>query len=172
MIQVVVRALRLGGSTSAAIVLQEAGGTRVVPIYVGAPEAALIGYAIQSLKTPRPMTHDVMVSLATVNGATIDEVEITDLVENTYLAELHLTVDGRREIVSIRPSDGIAVALRAQVPLGMDATLLERVGTHLEIEDEESEMLEDSAMEEVDETALITELRDFLDSVNPEDFKQ
>jgi len=171
MVQVLVRALRVGGASAAAVVLQEAGGSRVLQIYVGAPEAALIGYAIQNLDTPRPMTHDVMIDIARLAGGEIVDVEITELVKNTFMAELRLKFNDRIEILSIRPSDGIAVALRAKIPLGVAEDLFDFVGTTLddELEDEDAISLIDP--EEIDEGALISELREFLDSVNPEDFQ-
>lgn len=170
MVQVLVRALRVGGSSTASIVLQEAGGSRILQLYIGAPEAALIGYAIHAMKTPRPMTHDVMIAIAELQGGEILDVEITDLVENTFVAELRLKLNGRTEAVSIRPSDAIAVAIRAEVPLGISEALLEQVGTYLEDEIEDEEALSLLKAEEIDEGALISELREFLDTVNPEDF--
>jgi bifunctional DNase/RNase len=171
MVQVLVRALRVGGASTAAIVLQEAGGSRILQIHIGAPEAALIGYAIQELKTPRPMTHDVMISLAELQGGEIVEVEITGLVGNTFMAELRLKLNDKVEVLSIRPSDAIAVAIRAQVPLGVSADLLDFAGTDLEDEFDETEAQTQLQVEDIDEGALISELRDFLESVNPEDFK-
>lgn len=171
MVQVMVRALRVGGSASASLVLQEAAGSRILQLFIGAPEAALIGYAIQDLKTPRPMTHDVIISLAKLQGGEIVDVEITGLIENTFIAELRMKLNDRVETLSIRPSDGIAVALRAKVPLGITEDLLNYAGTRLEDELEEEEALSLIDVEEIDEGALISELREFLDNVNPEDFK-
>jgi len=116
------------------------------------------------------MTHDVMIAIAELQGGEILDVEITDLVENTFVAELRLKLNGRTEAVSIRPSDAIAVAIRAEVPLGISEALLEQVGTYLEDEIEDEEALSLLKAEEIDEGALISELREFLDTVNPEDF--
>ncbi len=171
MIKVLVRALRVGGGSSASLVLQEAGGSRVLQVHIGAPEAALIGYAIQELRTPRPMTHDVIISLAQLQGGEILEVEITELLENTFIAELRLKLNDQIHAISIRPSDGIAVAIRAKVPLGVAEDLLDFAGTRLEDKFDEEEEMSLIDAEEIDEGALISELRDFLDSVNPEDFK-
>ena len=117
------------------------------------------------------MTHDVMISLAELQGGEIVEVEITGLVGNTFMAELRLKLNDKVEVLSIRPSDAIAVAIRAQVPLGVSADLLDFAGTDLEDEFDETEAQTQLQVEDIDEGALISELRDFLESVNPEDFK-
>ncbi len=95
------------------LLLQEAEGAhRTLPIYIGAAEATAIAYALQGVATARPMTHDLMRDLLEELGAVLDCVVITELRDNTFFAEMRLTLAGRRHTVSARPSDAIALAAR------------------------------------------------------------
>jgi bifunctional DNase/RNase len=112
------------------VVLKEKEGKRVLPIIIGIPEASAIKLKISGISTPRPMTHDLLKNTIEQLGATFKKVIIDRLEENTFYAKLVLQ-DGKNKeiIVDARPSDSIAVALRAGCPIFASDELLNQVGT-------------------------------------------
>ena len=139
----------------------------MLPIFIGAPEATAIAYALQHIDTPRPMSHDLLGNVITALGARVFAVEITELVDNTFFSNLRLLRDGREILVSARPSDAVALALRVGAPLLVSDELMNAEGQVMELgDDDEADAPEES------EADLLAELRDFLDNVRPEDFDQ
>jgi bifunctional DNase/RNase len=137
------------------------GGRRSVPIFIGGPEAHAIDLAISETVTARPMTHDLFLDVVAGLGAEFDKVIVTKLVDGTFYADLVLrTEDGTETVFSARPSDAVALAARAKIPIFAEADLVEEVG----FVDEGDEEVED-------EDNMVEELRKFLDEVNPEDFQ-
>jgi len=168
MVEVVLRAVRVDvGSATPLLLLEEVGGDRVLPIFVGAPEATAIAYALQNVVTPRPMSHDLLADVITALGARLFAVEITELIDNTFYANLKLLRDRVEIDVSARPSDAVALALRSGAPILVSDQLMNEVGRVMALEDDE-----DVEMESPDEADLVAELRDFLNTVRPEDFDQ
>ena len=154
------------GSSTPLLLLEEVNGDRVLPIFIGAPEATAIAYALQNVETPRPMSHDLLGAVIESLGAQLFEVEITDLVDNTFYALLRLVRDDVEISVSARPSDAVALALRVGAPmLVRDDLMSDETRLVLLDEDDDAEPAED-------EDELLAELRDFLDTVKPEDFDQ
>ncbi|HTW06011.1 MAG TPA: bifunctional nuclease family protein, partial [Acidimicrobiales bacterium] len=96
------------------LLLQEAGGERTLPIYIGRPEAEAIAGAIQGIVSKRPMTHDLMRDILNEVGVVLDHVVITELKDQTFYAELRLRRGSNNYVVSARPSDAIALAIRAR----------------------------------------------------------
>jgi bifunctional DNase/RNase len=167
MVEVVLRAVRVDvGSSTPLLLLEEVGGERVLPIFIGAPEATAIAYALQHIETPRPMAHDLLGNVITALGARLFAVEITHLVDNTFFSNLRLLREGKEVLVSARPSDAVALALRVGAPLLVSDELMNEEGQVLEMSDEADEDSEES------EATLLAELRDFLNNVRPEDFDQ
>ena len=165
MVEVVLRAVRVDvGSSTPLLLLEEVGGSRVLPIFIGAPEATAIAYALQHIETPRPMSHDLLGNVITALGARLFSVEITDLDDATYIAQLRLLRHGEEIVVSARPSDAVALALRVGAPLLVSDELMDEEGQIIDIDDEEDDVDEPS------EAELVAELRDFLENVRPEDF--
>lgn len=151
-------------SSTPVVLLQETEGThRSLPIFVGAPEATAIAFALQGVELPRPMTHDLMTELLDSLGARLTRVVVTELRDSTFYAELHLRTGERDLVVSCRPSDGIALAARTHSPLYVADELMDAEG--MVIEPEESDVSEAGNPDE-----LVGEFREFLDSVRPEDF--
>jgi bifunctional DNase/RNase len=168
MVEVVLRAVRVDvGSSTPLLLLEELGGPRVLPIFVGAPEATAIAYALQNVETPRPMSHDLLGNVIKALGAQLFAVEITELVDNTFYANLKLLRDHVEIDVSARPSDAVALALRAGAPILVSDQLMNEQGKVMSLDDEG-----DETDEEPNEAELVAELRDFLDNVRPEDFNQ
>lgn len=168
MIEVVLRAVRVDvGTSTPLLLLEEVGGQRVLPIFVGAPEATAIAYALQHVETPRPMSHDLLGNVIKALGAQLFAVEITELVDNTFYANLKLLRDRVEIDVSARPSDAVALALRAGAPILVSDELMNEQGKVMSLDDEG-----DETDEEPNEAELVAELRDFLDNIRPEDFNQ
>ena len=167
MVEVVLRAVRVDvGSSTPLLLLEEVNGDRVLPIFIGAPEATAIAYALQNVETPRPMSHDLLGAVIESLGAQLFAVEIADLVDNTFYALLRLVRDDVEISVSARPSDAVALALRVGAPmLVRDDLMSDETRLVLLDEDDDAEPAED-------EDELLAELRDFLDTVKPEDFDQ
>ena len=163
MVEVVLRAVRVDvGSSTPLLLLEEVGGDRVLPIFIGAPEATAIAFAVQGVATPRPMTHDLLRDVVESLGARLQRVVITELRSATYFAELHLDRDGATMQVSSRPSDAVALAVRTGSPLFVADDLMDADSVVLPPEDESDD--------DVNPDELVGQFRRFLDEVRPEDF--
>ncbi len=111
-------------SNTYVVILQERGGERVLPIWIGRPEAESIAMQINGVRHERPMTHDLCQALISGLGATLRRVQVTRVQDSTFYAELHLARDGSVMIVDARPSDAIAIALRLEAPIFVHEALL------------------------------------------------
>ena len=164
MVEVHLAAVRVDVQSKAPVVLlQEHEGERTLPIFIGAPEARAIALALDGVVTERPLTHDLVRGLLEALGARLDRVVITELRDTTYYAEMHLVSGGRPIVVSSRPSDAIAVAVRTGTPLFVADDLLDSQGVVLQPDDDEEE-----STEVPDE--LVDQFREFIQGVRPEDF--
>jgi bifunctional DNase/RNase len=149
------------------VLLQEVeGARRTLPIFIGAPEATAIAFALQGVPTARPMTHDLLRDILAALGTTVERVVITELRMSddgrggTYFAELHLRQGQEAHTVSSRPSDAIALAARTGTPIYAEEDLIEEAGLVLEAEEDE-----ETAPDE-----LVSQFRQFIEGVRPEDF--
>jgi bifunctional DNase/RNase len=133
------------------VLLKEVDGDRYLPIWIGAVEATAIAYEQQGVKPPRPLTHDLMRDILAALKAPLTAVEIVEMKENIFYADL-LIGEGIR--VSARPSDSIALALRIGAPIRCTDEVLAEAG--IVIPDEQEDEVE--------------KFREFLDQVSPEDF--
>ena len=111
------------------VILKDKQGERVLPIWVGVPEANAIALQIENVSTPRPMTHDLLRNIITDLDGRVDRVVVSDLKDNTYFAVIHLTVRGERVAVDARPSDAIALALRTRSPILVEEAVIENART-------------------------------------------
>ncbi|MBF0570181.1 MAG: bifunctional nuclease family protein [Candidatus Omnitrophica bacterium] len=110
------------------IVLREKGASRQIPIVIGFIEASSIQMKISGVDTPRPLTHDLMVSVFGALEATVQALLIDDLQDGTYFAKLHLKNKAEQAIViDCRPSDGIALAVRTGIPVFVEDKLFQQV---------------------------------------------
>jgi bifunctional DNase/RNase len=131
-----VRGLALDPVTNAPIVILKAeGGTRLLPIWIGLFEANAIALVLESIATARPMTHDLLKNLADALGARVERTVVDNLKENTYFATIHLSVGGEQRRLDARPSDAIALALRAGAPIFVTRDVLSRSRV-IELEEE------------------------------------
>jgi bifunctional DNase/RNase len=137
------------------------GDRRVLPIFIGSPEATAIAFALERVETPRPMTHDLLKNVLDELGVQIERIVVTELRDSTFFAELHLARNGQRHTVSSRPSDAIALAVRTGTPIFAEETVLAEAGYAGDPTEEKSD-------EEPDE--VVEQFREFIEHVNPEDF--
>ena len=147
------------------VLLQEREGARTLPIFIGPAEARAIALVLEGHVPERPLTHDLIRDLLGSLSARVEKLVITELRDKTYLAEMHLDVKGEAVVVSCRPSDGIAVALRTQTRMYIDDDLLEAEGIVLQADTEDEDEL---VAEEPEE--LVEHFREFIQAVRPEDF--
>ena len=108
------------------VILRDADNQRVLPIWVGPVEANAIALQIENIAPPRPMTHDLLRNLVADLGATLARVIIADLRENTFYAYLELHRGGEVQFLDARPSDAIALAIRAKAPVFVDTRVLDQ----------------------------------------------
>ena len=139
MVRVLLRAVRVDlQSNTPVLLLQETEGEgRTLPIFIGSPEATAIAYALQGVTMPRPLTHDLMKDMLGALDISVERVIITELRASTYYAEMHLVRGEERTIVSSRPSDAVAVAVRTESPLFVSDELMESEGIILALDAED-----------------------------------
>ena len=139
------------------MVLREAEGDgRVLPIFIGSPEATAIALALEEVETPRPMTHDLTKDLLEEVGARIERVTVTELRDATFYAEILVRSGTEVRAVSARPSDAVALAVRFGAPVFAEEGVLDEAARPAD-----QEALPDDVVEQ---------FRAFIQDVNPEDF--
>ena len=108
------------------IILKNPDGKTVLPIWVGIFEANAIAMQLESVVSPRPMTHDLLKNIIEGLRAQVEQVVITDLRDNTFFAVIHLIRDGERFAIDARPSDAMALALRTSSPIHVESQVLHK----------------------------------------------
>ena len=136
------------------VLLKERDGERFLPIWIGNVEATAIAFALQGVATQRPLTHDLLKNLLDELVVSIERVVITELKEGTFYATIELRQNGSKFSVSSRPSDAIALAVRANTPIFAEE-VLDEAGLAVPAEQEDE----------------VEKFREFLDQVTPEDFE-
>jgi bifunctional DNase/RNase len=106
------------------VILQEKDGERILPIWIGRPEAESIAAHLDGVASRRPMTHDLVQSLIVALGGVVDRIEVTHVLDGTFYARLHLDRGGEHSVVDARPSDSIAIAIRLDAPIFVADDLL------------------------------------------------
>ncbi len=185
MIEVFVSRLGLdSASNSYVVVLQEKDGARLLPIWIGQPEAESIVLHMHNVKRARPLTHDLVRSLIMGMGARLLDVNITRVQERTYFAELHLQHAGKLVTIDARPSDSIAIALRLSAPIFAAEELLSDPADETGDEDDDSNDDEhgddtpdfftapdfSAPSDDVDAELTAEQLKRYLETLRPEDF--
>jgi len=146
------------------VLLKEIEGSRFLPIWVGAVEATSIAFAQQGLEAPRPLTHDLIRDVLDRVDISLASVHITAIVDGVFFAELNLRSDqGTLPALSARPSDAIAIALRTKSNILVDNDLLDQVG--IDIPEQVASEVSAAGDQELEA------FREFLEQINPEDFK-
>jgi bifunctional DNase/RNase len=157
-IEVTVSDIRVDrASNSPVVLLREKGGTRVLPIWIGPPEAQAIAMEMQGVRAPRPLTHDLFKQVLLGLGGTLRRVLISAVRENTYFAELQIHRDDQVFHVDARPSDSIALALRLHAPIFTADSLFDEAGINTGEPGPEPVIDPDS-------------LKHYLEKLDPQDF--
>ena len=150
-------------SNSPLLLLREADGLgRVLPVVIDTPEAHAIHRGIEGIRLARPLPHDLIVNLLDELEATVISVQVTELRERTFFAEIELEVAGQKQTISARPSDAIAIAVRSETAIYASEEVLAEAGQMIEGHDAEGD--------DGDPDELLDEFKQFLDDVNPDDF--
>ena len=110
------------------IVLKEKEGNRLLPVVIGIAEVNAIKLKLSGIKPPRPLTHDLMISIIENLGAKLNKVLIDRLQNNTFYAKIFLAVDSKEVLIDARTSDSLALALRAGVPIYVEEEVLKEAG--------------------------------------------
>ncbi len=116
------------------VILKEKMAERYLPIWIGPAEADAIAVKLQGVTVPRPLTHDLLHSVIDALGATINSIIVSDLKNDTFFAKIILNVDGGQLEVDSRPSDALALAVRAEVPIYAEETVLDKASILLDKE--------------------------------------
>ena len=144
------------------VLLKTMDGNRFLPIWIGHPEAAAILMKLQNAATPRPMTHDLVTDMLDRLEARVIRVEVTELRENTFYAQITVQQDGTEIEVDSRPSDAIALAIRAEAPIFVADRVIEESAIEFEGDEVNEEQLE----------AEVTKFKAFLEEVTPDQFAE
>jgi bifunctional DNase/RNase len=139
------------------VLLKTADGNKFLPIWIGHPEAAAILMKLQGASTPRPMTHDLMADMLEQLDAEVLRITVTELRDNTFYASITVQQNGSEIDIDSRPSDAIAIAVRAEAPIFAAEHVIEESAIEFE-------------GEEVNEEEIVDEFRKFLDDVSPDQF--
>ena len=141
-IEMAVKGLMLDPVTQSPILILKdpANEETILPVWIGVFEANAIATRMESIETPRPLTHDLMKTVINAMDGVVTRVVINDLKEHTFYAQLHLLVNGRPVEVDSRPSDAIALALRSEAQIFVEDSVLEKARA-LDVADEKEEQL-------------------------------
>jgi hypothetical protein len=155
LVKMMVRGLALDPITNMPIIiLKDVDDRKALPIWVGIFEANAIALELEKIATPRPMTHDLIKNILEHLGATVHQVIINDLRDNTFYAVIEISVNGNPIMVDSRPSDAIAIALRVNAPIFVAEDVINKAKS-IDVSDEKEEN---------------DRWRDWLENLKPEDF--
>ena len=151
------------------VILKEKSSDRYLPIWIGPAEADAIAVQLQEVSVPRPLTHDLLRSVIDTLGAVVNHVLVNDLSNDTFYARIILDVNGGSMEIDSRPSDAIALAVRAKVPIYADEQVLDKAGVLL---DKEGEPVEGAERAKVgpEELEKMSAFKDFIESLDLDDF--
>ncbi len=150
------------------LILKEKATDRYLPIWIGPAEADSIAYELQKVSVARPLTHDLMKSIIGELGAQVTSIIINDLANDTFYARIVMDAGGRYLEVDSRPSDAVALAVRVNAPIFAAETVLDKAG--IVIEPDALKGGEGSAKLTDEELQKLEPFRDFIDSLDLEDF--
>ena len=156
------------------VILKEKSSDRYLPIWIGPAEADAIAVQLQEVSVARPLTHDLLRSVIDTLGAVVNHVLVNDLSNDTFYARIILDVNGGSMEIDSRPSDAIALAVRAKVPIYADESVLERAGILLDKEQELADAAGGSErVTEVnpEELEKMSAFKDFIESLDLDDFE-
>jgi bifunctional DNase/RNase len=159
------------------VILKEKDSERYLPIWIGPAEADAIAVRLQEVQVARPLTHDLLRSVITSLGATVQRVVVNDLANDTFYARVILDVDGRSVEIDSRPSDAIALAVRAQVPIYAEESVLDKAGVYLDQEgmpksEQAPSPTEPTTQTSPEELERLSPFREVIEGLNLEDLER
>ncbi len=157
------------------VILKEKDSDRYLPIWIGPAEADAIAVKLQDVTVPRPLTHDLLRAVIDALGATISSIVVSELKNDTFFAKIVLSVDGKQMEVDSRPSDALALAVRAEVPIFAEEVVLDKAGILLDKETgkpiQEKEAGEAGGKKpSEEELRKMSAFYDFINTLDLEDF--
>ena len=166
------------------VILKEKESDRYLPIWIGPAEADAIAVKLQDLSVPRPLTHDLLGTIIDSLGGTIDHILVSDLQNDTFYAKITIQANGESKEIDCRPSDAVALAVRAKVPIFANEEVLDKAGIHLDKETGkplgqdaaaagspgEGPAPDKPAEVKPEELKSMSAFTDFIDSLDLEDF--
>lgn len=156
------------------VILKVKDTDRYLPIWIGANEADAIALKLQDMSVPRPLTHDLLGSVIISLGAQVNHIIVSDLSDDTFYAKIVLDYDGGQVEIDSRPSDAIALAVRADAPIFAEESVIEKVGVQMDEETGKAVIPQDGTEDEgrelnEDELKRLSAFSDFIDSLDLED---
>jgi len=151
------------------VILKEKGTNRYLPIWIGPAEADAIAVKLQNVELSRPLTHDLLQSVISTLGASVEYIVVCGLKEDTFYARLALSVDGDALDIDSRPSDALALAVRVGAPIYAEESVLEKAGIILE--DETGKSIPEGKVDE-QELKGLSAYKDFINTLDLEDFRK
>ena len=151
------------------VILKEKGTNRYLPIWIGPAEADAIAVKLQNVELSRPLTHDLLQSVITTLGASVDYIVVSGLKDDTFYASLALSIDGVKLDIDSRPSDALALAVRVGAPIYADESVLEKAG--ITLEDEAGKPVSKDKLNE-QELKGLSAYKDFINTLDLEDFNK
>jgi bifunctional DNase/RNase len=158
------------------VILKEKIAKRYLPIWIGPAEADAIAVKMQGVNVPRPLTHDLLCQVIDSLGASIKSIIVSDLKSDTFYAKVILNVDGGQIEIDSRPSDALALAVRAEVPIYADEGVMDKAGIILDEEtgkpvvDETEEALGKDRKVSEEEMKKLSAFYDFINTLDMDDF--
>ena len=156
------------------VILKDKESDRYLPIWIGPAEADAIAVQLQEVAVPRPLTHDLLNSVITALGGSVQSIIVNDLANDTFYARILLDVDGKSLEIDSRPSDALALAVRVKVPIFAEESVLEKAGVILDPETGKFQAKVPEPGEKVDEEELkrLSAFADFINGLDMDDFEQ
>jgi bifunctional DNase/RNase len=160
------------------VILKEKMAERYLPIWIGPAEADAIAVKLQGVNVPRPLTHDLLRSVIDALGASVNSIIVSDLKNDTFYAKIMLNVDGSVVEIDSRPSDALALAVRSEVPIFADESVMDKAGIYLDQEtgkpSPETEATSTGEGKKIsdDEMKKLSAFKDFINTLDLEDFNK
>jgi len=157
------------------VILKESMSDRYLPIWIGPAEADAIAVKLQGVSVPRPLTHDLLLSVIENLGATVNSIVVNDLKNDTFYAKIVLNVEGNQLEIDSRPSDALALAVRVEAPIYADPSVLDKAGILLDKETgkpipQEGSTTSGGRKVSEDEMRKLSAYYDFINTLDLDDF--
>ncbi len=168
MIEVSIESIRVSRlNHQRVVILKEKEAERYLPIWIGPAEADAIAVKLQEYQVPRPLTHDLLGSVIGALGAAINSIIVCDLKDDTFFAKIMLGINGKEVEIDSRPSDAIALEVRAKVPIFAEEAVLDKSGIIIDPDTGKPAPARDIPPEELERMSAF---RDFIETLDLSDF--